>query len=232
VPSGASTGPITVDGLTSNDVDLTAPNAGLPLTLTTVSPNVGPVQDGQQTPLTGTNFVSGTTVKIWNKPVLVLTLVSAVSMIVQVQPSVPGPADAVVTDPNEDAVLQNGHANLSGALQKIVAITPTMGLINIPRNTPVTVSFSLSSRRSRNNYHEHLCYAFNDTVVTFRPTATLAASTAYTLSLVQGIKSVDGVPLDGPFTSSFTTGSGSDTVSPTVTITPVDGATNVPFRDC
>ena len=67
-------------------------------------------------------------------------------------------------------------------------------------------------------------------MVTYRPAATLAASTAYTLSLTQGIKSVDGVPLDGPFIGSFTTGTGSDTVSPTVTITPIHGATNVPFN--
>ena len=66
--------------------------------------------------------------------------------------------------------------------------------------------------------------------MTFRLTTTLAVATAYTLSLTQGIKNVDGVPLDGPFTGSFTTGSGSDMVSPTVTIMPMNGATTVPFN--
>ncbi|MDR4464402.1 MAG: Ig-like domain-containing protein [Nitrospira sp.] len=117
-----------------------------------------------------------------------------------------------------------------------------MGLINILRNTPVTVSFSRPVDRTTSTTSTFaftqgatpvagtFTFEFGDTVVTFRPTATLAASTAYTLSLSQAIKSVDGVPLDGPFTGSFTTGSGSDTVSPTVTITPTHGATNVPFN--
>ena len=117
-----------------------------------------------------------------------------------------------------------------------------MGLINIPRNTPVTVSFSrpvdhttittstFAFTHGATPVVGTFTFEFGDTVVTFRPTATLAATTAYTLSLTQGIKSVDGVPLDGPFTGSFTTGAGSDTVSPTVTITPTNGATNVPFN--
>lgn len=220
VPSGATTGPVTVTvgGLTSNGVNFTVAAAGPPPTLTTVSPNVGSVQGGQQTTLTGTNFVVGTTVKIGNKPASVLTLVSATTMIVQVPASVPGPADVVVTNPNGDAVAQNGYTYLSGAPQKIGFITPTMGLINIPRNTPVTVSFSRPVDRTSITTSTFaftqgatpiagtFTFEFGDTVVTFRPTATLVASTAYTLSLTQGIKSVDGVPLDGPFIGSFTTG--------------------------
>ena len=244
VPSGASTGPVTVTigELVSNGLTFTVANAGPPPTLTAVSPNVGSVQGGQQTTLTGTGFVSGTTVKIGNKPASVLTLVSATTMIVQVPASVVGPADVVVTNPNGDAVLQNGYTYLSGAPQKIGFITPTMGLINIPRNTPVTVSFSRPVDRATITSSTFAFtqgatpvagtfgFAFGDTVVTFMPSATLTATTAYTLSLTQGIKSVDGVPLDGPFIGSFTTGTGSDTVSPTVTITPVNGATNVPFN--
>lgn len=244
VPSGATTGPVTVTvgGLVSNGLTFTVANAGPPPTLTAVSPNVGSVQGGQQATLTGTNFVAGTTVKIGNKPASVITLVSAMTMIVQVPASVPGPTDVVVTNPNGDAVLLNGYTYLSGAPQKIGFITPTMGLINIPRNTPVTVSFSRPVDRTTMTTSSFaftqgatpvagsFTFEFGDTVVTFRPTTTLLASTAYTLSLTQGIKSVDGVPLDGPFTGSFTTGSGSDTVSPTVTITPTNGATNVPFN--
>jgi len=244
VPAGATTGPVTVTigGLTSNGVNFTVANAGPPPTLTTVSPNVGSVQGGQQTTLTGTGFVTGTTVKIGNKPASVLTLVSATTMIVQVPASVVGPADVVVTNTNGDAVVQNGYTYLAGAPQKIGAITPTMGLINIPRNVPVTVSFSRPVNRTTITTSNFAFtqgatpvagtfgFAFGDTVVTFTPSTTLAASTAYTLSLTQAIKSVDGVPLDGPFTGSFTTGTGSDTVSPTVTITPVHGATNVPFN--
>lgn len=244
VPSGATTGPVTVTigGLTSNGVNFTIANAGPPPTLTAVSQNVGSVQGGQQTTLTGTGFVTGTTVKIGNIPAGVLTLVSATIMIVQVPASVPGPADVVVTNPNGDVVIQNGYTYLSGAPQQIGFITPTIGLINIPRNTPVTVSFSRPVGRATITTSTFaftqratpvagtFTFEFGDIVVRFRPTSRLAASTAYTISLTQSIKSVDGVPLDGPFTVSFTTGAGSDMVSPTVTITPVNGANNLPFN--
>lgn len=244
VPSGATTGPVTVTvgGLASNGVIFTVANAGPPPTLTSLFPNAGSVQGGQQTTLTGTGFISGTTVKIGNKPASVLTLVSVTSMIVQVPASVPGPADVVVTNPNGDAIVQNGYTYLSGAPQKIGTITPTMGLINTPRNVPVTVSFSRPVDRTNITTTTFaftqgavpvagtFSFDFSDTVVTFRPTAILAATTAYTLSLTQGIKSVDGVPLDGGFVGSFTTGTSSDTVSPTVTISPANGATNVPFN--
>jgi hypothetical protein len=244
VPAGATTGPVTVTvgSLTSNGLPFTVTNAGPPPTLTAVSPNVGSVQGGQQTTLTGTNFVAGTTVKIGNKPASVLTLVSATTMLVQVPASVPGPADVVVTNPNGDAVLTNGYTYLAGPSQKLGTITPTMGLINIPRNVPVTVSFSRPVDRASLTTATFaftqgvtpvagtFSFDFGDTVVSFRPAAALAATTAYTLSLTQGIKSVDGVPLDGPFFGSFTTGTNSDTVSPTVTISPAQGATNVPFN--
>lgn len=244
VPSGATTGPVTVTvgGLTSNGVTFTVANAGPPPTLTSLFPNVGSVQGGQQTTLTGTGFIAGTTVKIGNKPAAVLTLLSATSMIVQVPASVVGPADVVVTNPNGDALIQNGYTYLSGGSQKIGTITPTMGLINIPRNTPVTVSFSrpvdwtsittttFAFTQGAVPVARTFSFDFGDTVVTFRPTVTLAATTAYTLSLTQAIKSVEGVPLDGGFVGSFTTGTNSDTVSPTVTISPANGATNVPFN--
>ena len=244
VPSGATTGPVTVTvgGLVSNGVIFTVANAGPPPTLTSLFPNVGSVQGGQRTTLTGTGFIAGTTVKIRNKPASVLTLVSPTSMIVQVPASVVGPADVVVSNTNGDALIQNGYTYLAGPSQKLGTITPTMGLINIPRNVPVTVSFSRPVDRATITTANvgftqgatpvagTYSYDFGDTVVTFRPTAVLAATTAYTLSLTQGIKSVDGVPLDGGFVGSFTTGTNSDTVSPTVTISPANGATNVPFN--
>jgi hypothetical protein len=200
------------------------------------------VQGGQQTTLTGTGFVAGTTVKIGNKAASVPNLASSTSMTVQVPAAVPGLADVVVTNTNGDAIVQNGYTYLSGAPQKIGTITPTMGLINIPRNVPVTVSFTRPVDRATITTGTFaftnagvpvagtFSFDFSDTVVTYRPTTTLAASTAYTLSLTQGIKSVDGVPLDGPFVGSFTTGTGTDTVPPTVTISPANGATNVPFN--
>jgi YD repeat-containing protein len=74
VPSGATTRPVTVTvgGSASNGVNFTVANAGPPPTLTSLLPNVGSVQGGQRTTLTGTGFIAGTTVKIGNKPASVL----------------------------------------------------------------------------------------------------------------------------------------------------------------
>lgn len=90
VPSGTTTGPVamTVSGLTSNGMTFTVANAGPPSILTAISPNIGSVQVDQQITLTGTNFVTGTAVKIGNKPVSALTLVSTTTMMVEVLASV------------------------------------------------------------------------------------------------------------------------------------------------
>ena len=158
VPSGATTGPVTVTvgGLASNGLNFTVANAGPPPTLTATSPNVGSIQGGQQTTLTGTGFIAGTTVKIGNKPASVLTLVSATSMIVQVSAAIVGPADVVVTNTNGDAVLQNGYTYVAGAPQRIGAITPTMGLINFPTQYSGD-RVLLPSCRSNQYYNEYLC---------------------------------------------------------------------------
>ncbi|MDR4464403.1 MAG: IPT/TIG domain-containing protein [Nitrospira sp.] len=79
---------VTLGWFASNGLNFTVANAGPPQTLTAVSPNVGFVQAGQQTTLTGTGFVTRTTVKIGNKPASMLTPVSATSMIIQVPASV------------------------------------------------------------------------------------------------------------------------------------------------
>jgi YD repeat-containing protein len=243
-PSGATTGlvTVTVGGLTSNEVMFTVGNAGPPPTLAAIAPSVGSVHGGQQTALTCTGFIAGTTVTIADKPAAVLTLVSATSLIVQVPASIAGPADVAVTNTNGDAIAQHGYTYLPGAQQKIGTITPALGLINISRNAPVTVPFSRPVDRASITpttvafsqgaapVAGTFTFEFGDTVVTFRPAALLAETTAYTLALSQGIRSVDGVPPDGPFLGSFTTGTNADTVSPTVTISPGHGATHVPYN--
>lgn len=176
--------------------------------------------------MTGTNFVSGTTVKIGNKPASVLTLVSATTMIVQVPASVPGPADVVVTNPNGDAVLQNGYTYLSGAPQKIGIITPTMGLINIPRNTPVTVSFSRPVNRTTITTSTFafsqgaspvagtFSLAFGDTVVTFTTSAVADRLPPVVLQLLP-INAATGISPRTTIIATFSESVNPNTISPT-----------------
>lgn len=69
------------------------------------------------------------------------------------------------------------------------------------------------------------------TIVQITPNSLLAANTAYTLQLTTGLQGTNGLPdtTDAPGTVlSFTTGAGTDTISPTVVlVSPPDGSTNV-----
>ena len=248
VPAGAAAGAVnlsvTVGGLTSNAAAFTVTTpAGPPPTVTALSPTVGTSSGGTKVTFTGTNFVAGTTALFGTGAGQLPTILSPTQM-TSIAPfsRSPGVVDVVATNANGDAFLPAAFTYLAGPNQSINAITPTPGLINIPRNAPVTVSFtrpvdratmttsSFALTQSGTPVAGVFTFEFNDTVVTFTPSATLAASTAYTLSLTQSIKSVDGIPIDGGFLGSFTTGTSSDTTSPSVTVSPLNGATGIPYN--
>ena len=246
VPAGAATGPVTVttNSLTSNGVAFTVTTpAGPPPTVTLLSPIVGTSSGGTKVTFTGTNFVAGTTALFGTGAGLLPTTLSP-TQLTAIAPfsRTPGLVDVVVTNANGDAFLPAAFTYVAGPNQSISAITPTPGLINIPRNVPVTVSFarpvdratittaSFALTQGATPVAGTFTFEFNDTVVTFTPSATLAASTVYTLALTQAIKSVDGIPIDGAFLGTFSTGTGSDTVSPSVTVSPLNGAVGVPYN--
>jgi hypothetical protein len=69
------------------------------------------------------------------------------------------------------------------------------------------------------------------TTMTFTPATTLAAGTAFTVTVTTGAKDLVGNPLAGAYTSTFTTGATSDTTAPAVISTdPSGGAAGVPLN--
>jgi hypothetical protein len=72
-------------------------------------------------------------------------------------------------------------------------------------------------------------YVVTGSVATFTPTAALAASTEYTVTITTGATDIAGTSLASNFVSKFTTGLAPDTTKPTVlSVIPVNSATTVP----
>lgn len=247
VPAGAASGPVTVTvgGLTSAGVPFTVTTAAGPApTISTVSPAVGSVDGGGAVTITGSGFTSDTRLLIGGNVGSRLTISSDTTLTAFTPPGRVGPADILVTNANGDAFIPGGFTYLTGSSQKIVSVNPTMGVATIPQNTTVGVlfsrpvdratitstSYSLVQTSTNTAVSGTFLYDLADTRVTFQPSSALAAGTTYTLSLTQAIKSAEGIPLEAPFIGAFTTTTGSDTISPTVTVSPANGATGVPYN--
>lgn len=120
----------------------------------------------------------------------------------------------------------------------VTGVTPASGATGVSPNTNIQISFSedvqpstittanITLKTTSGGTAVAGAVAYNATthVATFQPSAALAQSTSYTLT-VTGIKDIAGNTLAAPFTSSFTTG---DTNPPTVlTVVPANAATGV-----
>jgi tripartite motif-containing protein 71 len=126
---------------------------------------------------------------------------------------------------------------------EIVETYPDTHTNNAPINSKVTVqfdtpvdiltvnsaSFSLVESVSGTRVSGNFSFDFNDRVVIFTPSSNLNPLTIYTLSMTSAIESAEGVPFS-QLSWSFTTGGLADTVSPTITISPPNGATQVPVN--
>src|SRR5262249_4582203 len=115
---------------------------------------------------------------------------------------------------------------------------PANGAVNVPLNTAAAVCFSepmaaasftgttLQLRQGPNALPGTITAAGACAAVT--PSSPLTASTMYTL-FVSGPRDLAGNALASTFTSSFTTGSGTDAAAPTlVRVDPKDGTTDAP----
>ncbi len=245
VPDGATTGPVvvTVGGLSSLGMNFSVTTSQGTPTISQIFPNVSSVQGGQRVTISGTNFSPDTKVYLGTNQLL-STAVTDSNTIKGVTPvALAGTYDVKLTNVNGDAFLANGFTYLSGAPERIVAINPAMGLINIPINVPIAVAFTRPVNRAtitqasfaltdgqNNPVNGVFSFDFNDTVVTFKPSANLAPNATYVLSLTQSITSTDGIPLEGAYTASFQTSTSADTVSPNVTSNIAAGATNIPYN--
>ena len=247
VPSGAPAGPttvtVTVEGRTSNafPFEVTAPTAAPPV-IDTITPSKGSVDGGSTVLIRGSNFTADTRVFIGNREVDTFLLLDPTAIKVIPPSSREGPADVLVTNAAGDAFLPGGYTYVVGPAPRVVAVNPALGLSGIPTNVPVgvlfstpidpatvnTSSFSLVRCNSSEQVTGSFTFDFDNAASIFRPSANLAANTCFTLSLAQDIESDQGVPLDAPLLGSFTTAGSTDTLSPSVSVNPPNGATGVP----
>ncbi|MBI1821811.1 MAG: Ig-like domain-containing protein, partial [Nitrospirae bacterium] len=245
VPAGATTGSVTVTvgTNTSNGLPFTVTPGGSPPTISTLYPNAGSVQGGATVKITGTNFTTGTQVYFGSRVGMSVTIIDSSNLtVVTPASSTTGPADVLVTNVNGDALLQGGFTYLPGPPENIQAVNPAMGGITVPTNVLISVLFSrpvdpvsVSSStffmtQGGVSVSGTISYSQGNTVVSFSPTGGLLKNTTYSLSITQGLKSIDGIPLDGPFNGFFTTGGGADTSNPTLSMSPQNGQTGVPYN--
>ena|GEM_PF-3243636 len=248
VPQGATTGSVTVTvtvgGLVSAGVPFTVTSSGPPPGINSITPAVGSVEGGGAVTVTGSGFAQNTLMYIGGNQALKMTIQDSSTFTAFTPPGNLGAADVQVTNANGDALLQGGFTYLSGPPERIVAINPTMGVTTSPQNATISVLFSRPVDRAtiipatyslvQNSTNSAVSgtffYTLGDQQVIFKPTTPLAAGTTYTLKLTQGVKSVEGIPLESSFIGAFTTTVGSDTISPTVSVSPANGAANAPYN--
>lgn len=246
VPAGATSGAVTVTtkGMVSNWKVFTVISGGPPPAIDSVIPDVGSVEGGSNATINGSGFTSDTKVFIGQKPVASVTVIDASTLRTVSAPGVVGTWDVLVTNQNGDALLPGGFTYLLGPPMKIASVNPGMGQTNIPINILITglftrpvdratvsaSTFSLAETDTAIPVSGTFSFNFDDKIVIFKPTAALKPTTSYTLNITIGVKSSDGIPLDQPFNSSFTTTGFSDSVSPVVTMSPENGATGVPIN--
>jgi hypothetical protein len=124
----------------------------------------------------------------------------------------------------------------------VLSTSPANGATNVAISSVITVTFSeamdlftidAATVTLRNNTTSAtvagtFSYNAGTNTSTFAPTAALAYSTGYTLTLNTGVKDVAGNSLASPYVSVFTTVAAPDATPPTVISTsPVNGAANV-----
>lgn len=123
---------------------------------------------------------------------------------------------------------------------QVVGMSPSNGATGVPLNSLVVLQFSkplnvisvsqgLQVQAGGQTVPGAIALSASNQLVTFTPTGGLAANTTYTISITSEITNVGGLALANPQTFSLTTGTASDTTTPSVaTVAPQDAATGVP----
>jgi len=135
VPSGATTGPISVttdDGTGASSTNFTVTPSPVP-TITSFSPASGPV--GTSVTINGTGFTGTTSVKFFNNKSATFTVVSPTKITTTV-PSGATTGPIRVTTPGGTAASSTSFKVTSGAAPTITSFTPTSG----PVGTVVTIN--------------------------------------------------------------------------------------------
>ena len=121
----------------------------------------------------------------------------------------------------------------TGNAPVVVATDPVNGDLNVPLTKTITASFSTAMNASTLNKNTFVVkngttvidgvYSYAGTTVSFKPTLPLTVSTAYTATILAGVKDLDGNSMAADYNWGFSTNS-----VPAVTSTdPAAGATNV-----
>ncbi|PWB47957.1 MAG: hypothetical protein C3F12_03155 [Candidatus Methylomirabilota bacterium] len=247
VPATVSPGPapvtVTVGGRVSNAFSFTVTTpTGPPPVITSVTPNKGSVEGGSVVTISGSGFAAGGKVLIDGREVWTYSTIDSTAIRVTTPPGTEGPADVWVSNPNGDALLPGGFTYVSGPPLRVAAVNPMLGFSGVPTNVSVGVlfsipidpttlnasSFALTRCGTTEQVAGSFAFDFNNAAAIFAPSAPLAPSTCFTLSLTQAIQGAQGVPLDAPLSGSFTTAGSPDTISPNVNVNPPNGATGVP----
>ena len=123
----------------------------------------------------------------------------------------------------------------------VSTINPACGATNVALNQKINIAFSQAMDPTTINSTTFtvtgpgatavagaVTYSALGNVATFTPTASLAASTLFTVTITTGARNLAGTPLASNFVCTFTTGLAPDTTPPTVISTnPACGATLV-----
>ena len=103
-------GSATITALNSGVTATSSVTVNLPPTISTISPATGSTEGGTALQITGSGFVTGTTVEIGGNLATDVVVNSVTSMSAILPPGVEGPADVIVTNVNGSATLTAGFS--------------------------------------------------------------------------------------------------------------------------
>lgn len=119
-----------------------------PPTIESISPNEGPETGGTTITITGTNFKEGATVTIGGNSAKSVTVASKTQITAVTPPGKVGPADVVVTNPNQlSATLSGGFTYTDATPPKVSSTDPADGAAIDPKDavdtgvTKITVTY-------------------------------------------------------------------------------------------
>ena len=195
---GAPTGVSATAGNGAAAVSWTAPDdGGSAITSYTVTPYIG---SAAQTPVTVSGSppaTSATVTGLTNGTAYTFT-VSATNAVGTGPASSPSNAVTPSSSPPAVTTVSPGSGATGVAVSAAVSATFSQPV------QPGTVSFTVKDSGG-NSVAGAVSFNGADTVATFTPTSSLAASTTYT-AVVSGAQNASGTPMSGPFSWSFTTG--------------------------
>jgi len=112
----------------SSQVSYTVPTAPVNPTITAVSPTSGPTAGGTQITVTGTNFVSGATVRVGGTAATNVVFVGATQLTARTPAGTTGARDVVVTNPGGQSATRAGaFTYTAAAAPALTSVSPTSG---------------------------------------------------------------------------------------------------------